>query len=522
MLTLERLIAGVGLTLATGADAGPTRVRSVHSTELADPTPWLSGGELLLTTGAQLDAGPGAERAYVERLVAHGIAGLGFGTGFAHPRLPDALLAAARAAGFPVFEVPYEVPFIAITERAFAELAGEQLDALRRSMAIQSRLERLVLDDQGLDQVVRVLAGEIGGSAGVLGARGETLAWHDAAGPPGPLAPPDRARAALREAIAASTEEPPPDGLLDPDGSTLALPVVVRPGARPQAWLAAVAPGEGPLGELERLVLRQTVTVVALELMRLRLVRDTERRLAGDVFAEALTGRLHAEEVEARLRPFGIGGELAVLAFAASPRTDPAAAEAVLERALEGLDVPALVATRGGLLCAVVDAAGRDPIDLARSLRRELAAELGDVRAAASRVGAPQALRRSFHEARCALEAVRHANGDGPEVASHRDLGAFHLLLSLQDDEALRSYSESVLGPLSGADAGYGGELLRSLDVFLEHNGHWERAAAELYCHRHTLRYRLRRVEGLTGRDLSSTRDRIEFWLALRGRELAR
>ncbi|MCA1689807.1 MAG: PucR family transcriptional regulator ligand-binding domain-containing protein [Actinobacteria bacterium] len=523
MLTLERLIAGVGLTLATGADAGPTRVRSVHSTELPDPTPWLSGGELLLTTGAQLGDGPEAARAYVERLVAHGIAALGFGTGFAHQRLPDALLDAARAAGFPVFAVPYEVPFIAITERAFAELAGEQLDALRRSMAIQSRLERLVLDAHGLDRVVRVLAEEIGGSAGVLGPRGQTLAWHDAAGPAGPLDPPDRARAPLREAIAASAQAPPPDAL-DPggDGPALALPVVVRPGARPQAWLAAVAPGDGQLGELERLILRQTVTVVALELMRLRLVRDTERRLAGDVFAEALTGRLDAEEVEARLRPFGIGGELAVLAFAAAPRTDPAAAEAALERALDGLDVPALVATRGGLLCAVVDAAGRDPIDLARSLRRELAGELDDVRAAASRVGAPQALRRSFHEARCALEAVRHANGDGPEVASHRDLGAFHLLLSLQDDEALRSYSESVLGPLAGADAGYGGELLRSLDVFLEHNGHWERAAAELYCHRHTLRYRLRRVEGLTGRDLSSTRDRIEFWLALRGRELAR
>ena len=47
-----------------------------------------------------------------------------------------------------------------------------------------------------------------------------------------------------------------------------------------------------------------------------------------------------------------------------------------------------------------------------------------------------------------------------------------------------------------------------------------ERAARELYCHRHTLRYRIRRVEQLTGRDLSSARDRIEFWLALRAREL--
>jgi sugar diacid utilization regulator len=45
-------------------------------------------------------------------------------------------------------------------------------------------------------------------------------------------------------------------------------------------------------------------------------------------------------------------------------------------------------------------------------------------------------------------------------------------------------------------------------------------AAREVYCHRHTLRYRMRRVEELTGRDLSRAHDRIEFWLALRAREL--
>ena len=63
-------------------------------------------------------------------------------------------------------------------------------------------------------------------------------------------------------------------------------------------------------------------------------------------------------------------------------------------------------------------------------------------------------------------------------------------------------------------------ELLRSLEVFIEQNGNWERAARELFCHRHTLRYRIRKIEDLTGRDLSRAQDRIEFWLALRGRQL--
>jgi purine catabolism regulator len=105
-------------------------------------------------------------------------------------------------------------------------------------------------------------------------------------------------------------------------------------------------------------------------------------------------------------------------------------------------------------------------------------------------------------------------------VATYLDLGSFQLLLSLQDDEALRLFCDSVLGAIEQSEGHYGGELMRSLEAFIEENGQWERAAKRLYCHRHTLRYRIRRVEELTGRDLGSARDRIEFWLALRGREL--
>ena len=372
-LTVESLIGELGLELASGHESANASVRWVHSTELPDPTPWLRGGELLLTTGIQLK-GPKAQRELIDRLADHQIAGLGFGTGFTHKRLPAALVTAARKRSFPLFEVPYELPFIAITERAFAQLVNERYEMLQRNMA-------------------------------------------------------------------------------------------------------------------------------------------------GDVLAEALTGHLYPEELQARLRPFGIGEQVAVLAFSLE---DPSAAAAALERILENERVGSLVALRAGLLCAVIDADGVDPIELARKVRGELGQRFGGVRAAASRAAATHSLRLSFHEARCALEAVRLQNGDAPEVASYADLGAFQLLLSLQDDDALISYCRGVLGPVEQDEGDYGEELLRSLDVFIEHNGHWEKAASALYCHRHTLRYRIRRVEQLTGRDFSNARDRIEFWLALRGRELAR
>jgi purine catabolism regulator len=397
MLTVESLVAELDLTLATGEENAQTNVRWVHSTELLDPTPWLRGGELLLTTGLQLQ-GAKPQREFVERLAEREIAGLGFGTGFVHRKLPAAILNTARKRGFPLFEVPYELPFIAVTERVFAQLLNERYELLQRNMA-------------------------------------------------------------------------------------------------------------------------------------------------GDVLAEALTGRLYPDELQARLRPFGIGESAAVLAFALR---DPGTAASTLETILERAGVHSLVALRNGLLCAVVDcdlprASGApvvpheastavspppggasDPVELARRVRGELSARFGEVRAAASRSAPTHTLRRSFHEARCALEAVRLSNGGAPDVASYKDLGAFQLLLSLQDDDALASYCQSVLGPVESDEGEYGDELLRSLDVFIEQNGHWEKAAQALYCHRHTLRYRIKRIEALTGRDFSHARDRIEFWLALRGKELAR
>src|SRR5436190_1778547 len=165
----------MGLDLVAGRDGAGAPIRWVHASELSDPTPWLSGGELILTTGMQLDT-PDAQRRLVERLATHHVAGLGFGTGFDHESIPEALLEEARSQDFPVFEVPYELPFIAITEKAFASLVNEQYEVLQRSIAVHRRLERLLLEERGLDELVRAIAATIGGAVLVLDPRGKLLA----------------------------------------------------------------------------------------------------------------------------------------------------------------------------------------------------------------------------------------------------------------------------------------------------------------------------------------------------------
>jgi purine catabolism regulator len=494
MLTVRDLLADLDVRLLAG-DAGlELPVRWVHISELDDPTPWLSGGEVLLTTGMQLGDTAG-QREYVNRLADHQLAALGFGTGFGHDEVPPAIVEAAAERQFPVFEVPYEVPFIAVTEAAFTQLVNEQYAVLRRALAAQERLERIVLSERGLDALAGALATLIGAAILVFDPRGELLVQHAFRRPVddetlATVAGQLRDRTRRRDARAFMPV--PEDG-----GNGLALPVAAdgptRSGATsaaagermPEAWLVAVKDA-GPLTDFDRLTLHQAVTIVALELLRARVAGDTERRLAGDILAAVVRGELAGTELGRRLEPFGLAEQVAAI---------------VVERP-------------GGRLCS----------------------ELGT--AVQVGVGRPVAggdARRSFHEARCAAEALslgvpdddHGTNGSGEgsraskqRVGTYRDLGSFQLLLSLQDDEALRLFCDSILGPIEASEGPYGGELMRSLEAFIEENGQWERAARRLYCHRHTLRYRIRRVEELTGRNLGSARDRIEFWLALRGREL--
>src|ERR671916_2500504 len=109
-----------------------------------------------------------------------------------------------------------------------------------------------------------------------------------------------------------------PDGL--PPGA-LALPVARGPhigrgeAPLPEAWLIA-AREDRPLNELDRLTLHQAVTIVALELLRRRVVDDTERRLAGDVMSALISGDLAGGELSRRLAPFGLRERVGALVLA--------------------------------------------------------------------------------------------------------------------------------------------------------------------------------------------------------------
>ncbi|CAN5202071.1 PucR family transcriptional regulator [soil metagenome] len=498
-------IPGLDLRLLAGAAGAGRPIRWVHLSELEDPTPWLRGGELMLTTGIAVGGTAARQRAYLKRLVDAGLSGLGFGTGFSFRKVPKALLEAADGAGFALFEVPYPVPFIAITEAVFARLVAEQHDLLSRSLDAEHALTRAVLEGHGIEGVIHALTEATEAWALLLDLYGEAVAAVPRAA--------GRRRSAIWSALRSRTPEGPRFSLSLVDrGHHVAVQPVVAQG-RVEAFLA-MGKRAAPT-QFDRIVSSHAVALLAIELAKSRAVSEAERRLKGDVLDQLLSGSLGAREARLALERLGFDVDRPATAVAFQGTDQVARLASACEEVLGREPGAFLTSAKEDLVLIVLQDL---PPGYLRRLRDTVASRsAGRVWAGAGSAVPFQDLLKGFREARYALQVCR---GEGRDSAEFSDLGTYQMLLSLQDPDALRAFAQSVLGPLDRYDAAHGGELIASLRAFLDRNARWEAAAAELFVHRHTLRYRMRKVEELTERDLSSARDRMEFFLALRAREM--
>jgi DNA-binding PucR family transcriptional regulator len=473
MLTVRDIVAlpNLDLEVVAGAAGLEREVSWIHVSELEDPTPWLEGGELLVTTGRGLGSTAAERRAYVCTLAAHGLAGLALGVGLGYDEIPQELSDEGDRLSFPVLAVPYRTPFIAITKAAASELASERLARLEHALAVHEQLAAAVLDGRGVQALLGILCTHVGCSASLVDERGRLLGEQHA----GPR--------------------------LDFEDA-LELPVVA---GRELATLR-VEKADAELDEEDRRVLHHGQTALAFELSRRRAVSAAELRLAGDLVDDLVSGRLDEHEVARRLAAFGLdpsGLHAGLLAAATVDEPVDATRHAVAAE-LDALAVSHLSASRPDRAAFVVAAADEEEL---LELATTLSARLTQTRIAIGRPVSARDLGRSLLEARAALD------GSTSQVATYRELGSLELLLGLPS-AALEAFVDRVL-----AGAATREQLVDSLTALLDSGCRWSDAAASLGIHRHTLRYRMEQLRRETGRHPDDPAQRMELWLAVRARE---
>ncbi|MGI5392025.1 PucR family transcriptional regulator [Streptomyces sp. CA-251251] len=551
----------LGLKLLGGEDELDRSVRGVMTTDLRDPSRYLSGGELVLT-GLAWRRDAADSEPFVRLLVQSGVAALAAGEAELGS-VPEDLLAACVRHRLPLFAVNESVAFATITEHVVRQVSGERAGDLA---AVVDRHRRMMTSGPaggGPDVVLDLLGTDLDLRAWVLSPTGRPVAGPKDAGP----ALPAEVCAKLAAEHLAATRAGRRAPHRVPLGPTTYSLFPVRaaghrtPGAArvPQAardvretvlsdWLLVVEADAGDWAE-ERLDLLHGVTqLIAVERDRRDAARTVRRRLAQEVLELVQTGAAPAE-IAARLRVaapvllpgLGAAPHWQVVVARVEWENDGSATGPVAQTLLEEILVDPLatgpehsdriaVAHTGDEAIALVPlpavSAEHDGSEtgiladvLLEAVREPLSAGLdGDGRVTlgvSAAVHSAEGLRGALEEARHARR-VAAARPGRVCAAGHQELASHVLLLPFVPDDVRRAFTARLLDPLRDYDRRHRAELIPTLEAFLASDGSWTRCATRLHLHVNTLRYRVGRIEQLTGRDLSRLEDKLDFFLALR------
>jgi hypothetical protein len=499
--------SALGLRVLWGADRLEQDVRWVHVTELADPRPYVRDAELVLTNGVWLDATDPAT--YVARLAATRACGLMFGLLAERPAAPPALVDACAEHGLVLLTLPIEVPFTAVSQ-AMADLQSQaRHEELARTIDRGNALARAIAEGTGERGVLRLLTVDhalpvalVDTGGHVLAVEGTTREAIDTAAVGHALAGPRRAQVEFGDGSVASLFRV--GTLAEGDAALLCLRALVD------------------LSDPEREALDQTARFLTVELARRAALHAIESRFAGELLEMLYDSTRRGHELPGRLRSFGIdaAGTLAVLsiAFTDGEATAPGLAD-VVGQLLVRWGVAGVVPQGSEDAVAILgwtspqadlERAGRDAID---ALAREWPARRAVVGIGRLAAG-DRELRRSLIEAREARRVAQRRRR-GPAVTTFDHVGSHRMLLALHSDHTLEDFAAAVLGPLREHDRAHRTVLEDTLRAFLDLGGRYVDTAATLHVHVNTLRKRLERIEELTGRDVSATDDRVDFYLAL-------
>ncbi|WP_274915609.1 PucR family transcriptional regulator [Streptomyces sp. WZ-12] len=531
----------LGLRQLAGPREGVT-LHWVHTSEMADPVPYLLGGELLLTAGVHLAeavaAGDGdALDAYLDgyaaRTVAAGAAALGFGIAPVHRTVPRALVDACERHGLPLVEVPEGTPFTAVESAVWQAVTEARHRELTRIGEAQRALAAAAARPEPATAVLRALArhahgwaalltpdGTEHGSAGALPAaacRAAAVRLAGVVAADGPASAADSLpgthltaygltggqgwpkRRAAAEGDRAANGSGAANGeraVANGRGAANERGVAGRtPGQQGLALVVATGPDDPPA---------HTIAGVAAVLLSLITSPSAATTITG---ADAPGGPPGAE-LAAALAHLLLGARPADIApllgpplwtvVHAAPRRDtpgtPATLAAALNTPLVAADPPPGSALRA-LVPADHASADRAPVALP-GWTLGISAPVPVAELPTADRHAATALRRALARR---TGAVRHHAADPPGVRT------------LIDPTDAHHHARSLLSPLLDSPP-----LLTTLHNWLALHGSWDRTATALGVHRNTVRQRITRIAALLDTDLDAPDARMELWFALR------
>ncbi|MFK0104959.1 helix-turn-helix domain-containing protein [Streptomyces sp. NPDC091217] len=503
--------------LALRQIAGPSDpslvIHAAHTSEMADPYPYLLGGELLLTAGVHIPEAAGSDggapgRAnsrlgdyfddYVSRIVAAGGAALGFGVAPVHDTVPRALVAACDTYDLPLVEVPPQTKFSAVARAVWQLLAQARTAELRRVTEAQQSLAAAAARPDPVPSVLRQLAARLGGWTALYGPEGTEIA---SAGRE-PEAP-------VRVALTELAEVVRPSGPGTPTSATHATA---------GTHLAAYALGTGfALGVATPAREPGDHTIASVAAVLLTLLTGEQQSGSGAARTSALVRLLLGGTPQEVAPLLGRGDSWFVVHACRNDQREhadlPGARGPVDMRLRRGArsttthphppDLLAATALGASLGSTLIDPVG-EVVRILLPADRTPEPHPGWTLGVSDAVPPEQLALADTHAAR----TLARARATREPLLRHGTRPALADLVPHREAEA---HARTLLAPLAEHPA-----LTETLRTWLSLHGSWDRTAVALAVHRNTVRQRIARCAALLGAELDDPDVRMELWFALR------
>jgi sugar diacid utilization regulator len=395
---------------------------------------------------------------------------------------------------------------IASELRAANAALGDTVAALERSTVIHDRLTQVAVAGEGQEGIARALNQLTGFSVAIEDRHGNLVTWAGEGQPdPYPKDTPGRRGDLLRQIKAGA-----------PLRHSGRLTCIANPRYDVVGLISLVDPA-GRCQAADQVALEHGATVLGMELARANSVAEAELRLGHDLVDELLGG---SDEAICMTRASALGYDLSrshrvvVVTRHAAGSDDSDGFFQAVRRAARDTSIQGLQVARQGTVVLLCGADGNW-----KDLRDAVDADLGGQSCrlgVGGRCERPSDFVRSHHEAQLALSLARAGGAQDDGVTVFDDLGLLGLLVSIEDTDVLEHLVRATLAPLLDYDAQRGSSLVSTLGVFLGRGGNYDSSSRALSVHRSTLKYRLRRIEELSGLDLSEPEVRFNLQLAVR------
>jgi PucR C-terminal helix-turn-helix domain/Purine catabolism regulatory protein-like family len=470
------------------------QVSGVNTTDLPDPSRYLSGGDIVLS-GLMWYSGPDSAERFVAALAQAGVAALGAGEA-ALGGVPEDLVTACARHGVPLFKVPVEVSFTSILNATSPTMWSERAAGLSTVLSRHRTMISALAAGKHLTDLLPGIAAQLGLECWVLTITGRLRAGTSTLSANDVLA----VMSAFHRASQLPVNIGEPHLLVHRAGGSVAQ--------RLDAWCVASRGGTAEAVE-------ELVSLVELERASLDERLQVERRLTAQLLGAVRWGT-DTSTIRAHMTSCGLAADAAFLVVAMA--LSPAPATVALGVLSEICQTTAAI--HDGLAVAVVPSS-TDPAVQVAEMRKALATVEPGLRGGRLAIGVSSvgtsadamadALDQAVNMARLAASQSKSAwMVANDEVTTHR------LLLACIPAQTRQIFHDRLLGPLLAYDRQRKTELVPTLRAFLDASGSWEKCATQLHIHVNTLRHRLKRVEQITGRDVNQFDDRVDLYLALR------